>query len=42
VFVTQALRKLIADENFVTLMRSEAIDTLPKNIALRLEAQPGG
>jgi ParB family chromosome partitioning protein len=42
VFVTEALRKLFADENFVTLLRAEAIDTLPKNIALRLEAQPGG
>ena len=42
VFVTEALRKLFADENFVTLLRAEAIDTLPKNLALRLEAQPGG
>ncbi|MBX9845201.1 MAG: ParB N-terminal domain-containing protein [Xanthobacteraceae bacterium] len=42
VFVTEALRKLFADENFVTLLRAEAIDTLPKNLALRLDAQPGG
>jgi ParB family transcriptional regulator, chromosome partitioning protein len=41
VFVTEALRKLFADENFVTLLRAETIDTLPRNIALRLEAQPG-
>src|SRR6185437_13488803 len=42
IFVTEALRKLFADENFVTLLRAEAIDTLPKNLALRLEVQPGG
>jgi ParB family transcriptional regulator, chromosome partitioning protein len=41
VFVTEAMRKLIDDENFVTLLRAEAIDSLPKNIALRFEAQGG-
>ena len=41
VFTTEALRKLFADENFVTLLRAEAFDTLPKNVALRLEIQTG-
>jgi ParB family chromosome partitioning protein len=41
VFVTEALRKLLADENFLTLLRAEAIDTLPKNLAQRLEAHAG-
>jgi ParB family chromosome partitioning protein len=38
VFVTEALRKLFVDENFVTLLRAEGLDTLPRNIASRLEA----
>ena len=38
VFVTEALRKLFVDENFVTLLRAEGLDTLPKNIASRIEA----
>jgi ParB family transcriptional regulator, chromosome partitioning protein len=42
VFVTEALRKLLHDEHFVTLLRAEAIDTLPKNLAQKLQAQPGG
>lgn len=42
VFITEALRKLYGDENFVTLLRAETIDTLPKNIALRLDAEVGG
>jgi len=37
VFVTQALRTLFADENFVTLLRAEALDTLPRNIAERID-----
>jgi ParB family chromosome partitioning protein len=37
VFVTQALRALFSDENFVTLLRAENLDTLPKNLAERLE-----
>jgi ParB family chromosome partitioning protein len=36
VFVIEALRKLIADENFVTLLRAEGLTTLPKNLADRL------
>ncbi|MDR3500698.1 MAG: plasmid partitioning protein RepB C-terminal domain-containing protein [Parvibaculum sp.] len=38
-FVTEALRKLVADENFVTLLRAEGLDTMPKNLADRLRIQ---
>jgi ParB family chromosome partitioning protein len=38
VFVTEALRKLLADENFVTLLRAEGLGTLPSNLSARLEA----
>ena len=38
IFVTEAIRKLIVDENFVTLLRAEGIDTLPRNLAARIEA----
>ena len=37
-FVTEALRKLLADENFVTLLRAEGLETIPQNIAERLAA----
>ena len=37
VFVTEALRKLLADENFVTLLRAEGLDTLPGNLSARLK-----
>jgi ParB family transcriptional regulator, chromosome partitioning protein len=36
VFVTEALRTLLADENFVTLLRAEDLGTLPRNLADRL------
>ena len=39
IFVTEALRKLFADENFVTLLRAEGLESLPRNLAERL--QPG-
>jgi ParB family transcriptional regulator, chromosome partitioning protein len=38
VFVTAALTTLLADENFVTLLRAEGLDTLPRNIANRLHS----
>jgi len=38
VFVAEALRKLFVDENFVTLLRAEGLDTLPRNLATRIEA----
>jgi ParB family chromosome partitioning protein len=40
-FVTEALRKLLADENFVTLLRAEDLDTLPQNLAGRLRNSAG-
>ena len=39
IFVTEAVRKLLVDENFVTLLRAEGLDTLPRNLAERM--QPG-
>jgi ParB family transcriptional regulator, chromosome partitioning protein len=38
VFVTEAVRKLLIDENFVTLLRAEGLNTLPQNLASRFEA----
>jgi ParB family chromosome partitioning protein len=38
IFVTEALRKLLTDENFVTLLRAENLDTLPRNLAAHFEA----
>jgi ParB family chromosome partitioning protein len=40
VFVTEALRKLLSDENFLTLLRAEGFDTIPQNLANRI--QPTG
>jgi ParB family chromosome partitioning protein len=37
IFVTEAVRKLLRDENFVTLMRAEGLDTLPGNLAARIQ-----
>jgi len=38
IFVTEAMRKLLAEENFITLLRAEGLDTLPKNLAGRIQA----
>jgi ParB family transcriptional regulator, chromosome partitioning protein len=38
IFITQALRKLLADEHFVTLLRAEGLDTMPCNLAERIKA----
>jgi ParB family chromosome partitioning protein len=35
-FVVNALRRLLADEQFVTLLRAEKIQTLPRPLAQRL------
>ncbi|WP_337179095.1 ParB/RepB/Spo0J family partition protein [Hydrogenophaga borbori] len=40
--VISALRKLLADENFVTLLRAEGLETLPKYLADRIHALPTG
>lgn len=37
IFVAEALRKLFADENFVTLLRAEGLETLPRNLAGRIQ-----
>jgi ParB family transcriptional regulator, chromosome partitioning protein len=37
IFVTEAVRKLLIDENFVTMLRAEGLDTLPRNLAARIE-----
>lgn len=39
IFITQALRKLLADEHFVTLLRAEGLDTMPCNLAERIKAE---
>jgi ParB family transcriptional regulator, chromosome partitioning protein len=39
VFVTEAMRKLLADDHFVTLLRAEGVDTLPKNLAARIDGR---
>lgn len=36
IFVVNALRRLLADENFVTLLRAEAMHTLPRTLAERV------
>lgn len=36
VFVTEALRQLLADEHFSNLLRAEGLDTLPKQLAERV------
>jgi ParB family chromosome partitioning protein len=38
IFAAEALRKLFLDENFVTLLRAEGLDTLPRNLAARIDA----
>jgi ParB family chromosome partitioning protein len=38
IFITEAMRKLFAEENFITLLRAEGLDTLPKNLGDRIQA----
>jgi ParB family chromosome partitioning protein len=38
IFITEAMRKLFAEENFITLLRAEGLDTLPRNLADRIHA----
>lgn len=38
IFVTEAMRKLFAEENFITLLRAEGLETLPRNLADRIQA----
>jgi ParB family chromosome partitioning protein len=37
VLITSAMRQLIGDENFVTLLRAEGIVDMPKQLKARLE-----
>jgi len=37
VFVVEALRTLLTDEHFITLLRAEGLDTLPRNLGDRLQ-----
>lgn len=38
IFVTEALRKLFDDEHFVTLLRAEGLESLPKSLGDRLQS----
>ncbi len=38
IFITEAMRKLFTEENFITLLRAEGLDTLPKNLGERIQA----
>jgi ParB family chromosome partitioning protein len=40
-FVVNALRRLLADENFVTLLRAERMQTMPRPLVERLSASRG-
>ena len=35
-FITDALRELLANDHFVTLLRAEGLDTLPRYLSDRL------
>lgn len=41
IFVTEALRTVFADDNLLTLLRAEGLDTLPRNLGDRLLASTG-
>jgi ParB family chromosome partitioning protein len=36
-FAVQALRSLLADDGFASLLRQEGLETLPRNLATRLQ-----
>lgn len=36
-FMTEAFRQLLHDENFVTLLRAEDLDSIPRNLASRIQ-----
>ena len=40
VFVANALKQLVADENFTNLLRAEDLETMPDYLATRLKAIP--
>jgi ParB family chromosome partitioning protein len=39
VFILEALRKLLTEPDFLALLENEKLDTLPKNLVLRLHGQ---
>jgi ParB family transcriptional regulator, chromosome partitioning protein len=39
VFIIEALRRLLAERDFVALLEAEKLDTLPKNLVLRLHGE---
>ncbi len=39
VFIIEALRRLLAESDFVALLQAEKLDTLPKNLVLRLHGE---
>ena len=41
VFLTEAFRQLLEDENFVTLLRAEELDSIPRNLANRIRRIEG-
>jgi ParB family chromosome partitioning protein len=41
VFVVEALRTILADDHFRTLLKAEQLDTLPKALSERLAVQNG-
>jgi len=40
--VVSAMRKLLADEHFVTLMRAEGLETMPRYLADKIAPSGGG
>ncbi len=40
-FVVEALRRLLTDENYMTLLRAENLHTMPKDLALRVAEREG-
>ena len=41
-FIVTALKTLLRDENFLTLLRAEHLDTLPKFLAEQVRQRGGG
>lgn len=41
-FVANAMRRLLADEHFVTLMRAEGVTTVPRPLLERIRTSGGG
>lgn len=39
IFILEALRKLLGEPDFISILENEKLDTLPKNLAFRLQGQ---